>query len=566
MKTLTCSLVLIGAVVAVGRVAPAQFQQPAEQRLQGAAPAGADQFGWAVALDAGVLAVGAPGADSGAVAVYGWSGAAWQFDSLLHGVGLDDSARFGAAVALQRDRLVVGAPNEHLGTSFPRGKAFVFERSAGVWTLAAQLAVPASHAALSFGAAVAIDGDRLVVGAPSGSVSLFSSGDAYVYERVAGAWTLAATLSPSDAWHGFEFGASVGVHGDEVVVGAPSRKLPGASAAEGAVYAFSLGASGWQEDQILVDSLTPSAGRLTQLGRSIAFDGQTVLSGSGSLPLEWLGVRGALVFERSLGAWSARQRLNSSIAGEFGSAVAVDGDALVVGARNSSSSSAGGPTGVATLWRREPSGWSERERLLDAPPVAYAHFGAAVALSGGRIAIGSPDAPFGGDGSAGAVSAFTLSSTFGELLCFGDGSGTACPCGANAWVSHGPGCESSRGWGALLVGGGSPSLSADDLVLTAAQLVPGKTAMLAYRATSANGGLGVPLHDGLLCIAGAGGRLGVRTAVSYPWTATWGPNLASRVGAVVGGSTYFQVWYRDPLSPCGGASNLTNAFKVTFAP
>jgi hypothetical protein len=151
--------------------------------------------------------------------------------------------------------------------------------------------------------------------------------------------------------------------------------------------------------------------------------------------------------------------------------------------------------------------------------------------------------------------------------CFGDGSGTQCPCGNTGGA--GEGCANSTGLGAILSGTGTPSVTADTLVLSVTQGKPSQPILFFQGINFINSGNGNVFGDGLRCCGGDVKRLEVSTmdaSGSVSTTAT----LSVR-GSVSAGSTYCnQGWYRDPSgaggSPCSTFFNLTNGLSVTWAP
>lgn len=147
--------------------------------------------------------------------------------------------------------------------------------------------------------------------------------------------------------------------------------------------------------------------------------------------------------------------------------------------------------------------------------------------------------------------------------CFGDGSGAPCTCG-NVGASD-AGCANSAGLGARATAGGSASLALDSLVVIGAGLPATQPALLFAGLNAVNGGLGVPFGDGLRCAGGGLQRLGIRTA-SATGTALWGPGLLSGLGASSGDTRYLQLWYRDPVGPCGSGFNLSNGLSLTLVP
>jgi hypothetical protein len=159
----------------------------------------------------------------------------------------------------------------------------------------------------------------------------------------------------------------------------------------------------------------------------------------------------------------------------------------------------------------------------------------------------------------------------GTAYCFGDGSGTACPC--SNFGFPGGGCSNSSFPGAILSTQGTSSLANDTLVMHCSLLPfdPSGTAFLFQGATRAAGGAGTPFGAGLRCISGPTWRIGRKSL------ATGGVDFGSGVGdaplSVTGGiagpgtTMNYQIWYRDVLAGCSaGQFNLSNGVRVTWAP
>ncbi len=154
----------------------------------------------------------------------------------------------------------------------------------------------------------------------------------------------------------------------------------------------------------------------------------------------------------------------------------------------------------------------------------------------------------------------------GTVYCFGDGSGTACPCG-NAGQA-GNGCANSLfAAGARLSASGTPSLSADTLLLTGTNM-PNSSALYFQGTSRSAGGAGTVFGDGLRCAGGSVTRLGTQTnnanQSSYP---TGGDLSVSVRGAVAspGSVRTYQVWYRNAAAFCSADTfNLSNGLEVTW--
>jgi len=149
------------------------------------------------------------------------------------------------------------------------------------------------------------------------------------------------------------------------------------------------------------------------------------------------------------------------------------------------------------------------------------------------------------------------------VICHGDGSGTACPCGNVG--NSGEGCANGAGSGGVLGATGSSSVSIGDLVLTASQLIPSQPGLYFQGNNAINSGLGTAFGDGLRCAGGGVVRLQVRFADSSGSSQT-SVDIPATGGISAGDLKRFQVWYRDPASsPCGALFNLTNGVEITFS-
>ncbi|MEM8558391.1 MAG: T9SS type A sorting domain-containing protein [Bacteroidota bacterium] len=243
-------------------------------------------FGAAVATEGVFAVVGAPQENSGAPesgAVYAYlynptpseGDARFEFIGRLVTPGATPERRFGAAVALAGERFVVGVPGERVD-GVPTGAVYVYrfdfdDSEQFVPVLEARLVAPGL--ALGFGQAVAIDGDRIVVGAPGGDDAV--PGAAWLYEFDGTQWTAEQRLVVPDLPFEADYGQTVALDRDWASVAAPGGDAGGRSA--GAVFLFQKRGAVWAlADTLLVSS----AGDGARLGTSLAMDGGRVLTGA----------------------------------------------------------------------------------------------------------------------------------------------------------------------------------------------------------------------------------------------------------------------------------------------
>ena len=307
-----------------------------QQLLFDFAGAAGDRFGSSVAISGDTLVVGAPfddglgssSADQGSAYVFVLSGGVWNLQQKLVAAGAAEGDMLGMAVAISGDTVVVGAVGDD-GPSGPnQGSATVFVRSAGVWTEHQKLFPADAEANDFFGRSVAIEGETLVVGATGDDGMSFDEGSAYVFVRSAGLWTQHGKLVTADAAQGDAFAEAVAIAGQTIVVGAP-----GALGSAGAAYVFVPIDGEWSQQQKL---FAPDAETSDALGLAVAIAGDTIVAGapfdSGGAGFSQ---GSAHIFVRTDGVWSHSQKLIASdAAGEdqFGMSVAIGGETIIAGA------------------------------------------------------------------------------------------------------------------------------------------------------------------------------------------------------------------------------------------
>ena len=136
------------------------------------------------------LAVGVPYEDTGATnagAVYiftsttGESGT-WSQQQKIQASSVGNTDYFGVSVSVNGDSLVVGAHRDD-DTVTDAGAFYIFERTGTTWTQATKLQAPTPEGSGTFGRAVAMDGDYIVVGARDNPLTATLSGASYVYTK-----------------------------------------------------------------------------------------------------------------------------------------------------------------------------------------------------------------------------------------------------------------------------------------------------------------------------------------------------------------------------------------------
>lgn len=223
--------------------------------------------------------------DAGAAYVFARRAGGWLEEAKLVTPTGQSFDFFGRAVAISGDTALVGAQQADVDGLMDAGSALVFTRQAGRFGLVQTLTAPDKAARDLFGASVALDNDLALVGAywadlPGG---LTNAGAAYLFARTDGLFAPHKKLLAPTPARGDSFGASVAVFGERALVGAPfatARTAAGPQIMAGAGYLFSASRTPgetWPLWQILA---APDADSREFAGRSVALSADTAMLGA----------------------------------------------------------------------------------------------------------------------------------------------------------------------------------------------------------------------------------------------------------------------------------------------
>jgi hypothetical protein len=279
------------------------------------APAGGDRFGSAVALAGDLAVIGTPGRDQGAMgdaggaAVFVRSGTAWDHAAALTGQAHAAGDAFGSSVATDGTSIAVGSPLDDTAQGGDAGSACVFVKSGKAWVLQAQLFASDAAAGDRFGNAVAIDGTTALTGAPGADIAANAdAGAAYAFTRPFAAWSQQAKLLASQPAAQDAFGSAVALVGDRALVGAPGRD-PSSQTDAGAAFAFSRRNAVWAAASTLA---VPGALAGDRFGSAVALDAAVaVVGGPGRDSFHGPDAGAAQVYHLSGSAWTAAELLHA---------------------------------------------------------------------------------------------------------------------------------------------------------------------------------------------------------------------------------------------------------------
>jgi hypothetical protein len=307
-------------------------------------------------------------------------------------------------VAATGDTVVVGSSMHQVGSSFGQGAVYVYGLVDGEWVEQVILSTEDPLWGEQFGTSVAISGDTLVVGAAGHNEGAIEGcGAVYVFTRTGGAWQQTAVLTASDPQWSAVLGWRVALDGDTIVATAPNAD------GAGAAYVFVRSGGVWsQQAKLSGTGVVQDDG----FGQSCACGGDGGFAVIGA-PETDSRSGAAYVFTRSGAAWSQTDKLTLPSSGaargdvvgdpggpDFGHSVAASGENLVVGAP--SQHLGDGDVGAAYVYSRSGGAWGAPLRLTSSLG-GYSLYGLAAAMQGNSIAIGAPSQDIGSNPGQGCV-------------------------------------------------------------------------------------------------------------------------------------------------------------------
>ena len=487
---------------------------------------------------------------------------------------LTGTTQFGQAIAVSGDFVLVGDATLNFG-----GTAVVLRRADYGWKAEYSMFSPQAEANGRFGDAVAIAGEWAAVGAPG---ELDGAGAVHLFHRECApgepcAWVWAASLTPAEAAPNDRFGTAVALDGTRLLVSAPSSDLAGPEM--GAAFVFEESGGSWTQ----VQTLTPGDGAplFAGLGGCVALAGDVAVAGSKSANVAWLFVRGGGAGgsgggsgggggSDGNGGFGPAQMLSDPNAGQFGAAVATDGARVLVGSPGSNATTF--KSGEAYLFAPTAAGlgageWMQSALLVPPGYALFAAFGSSVALDGHTLAVGAT----GANAGHGALhvfhdegAAWSLYTTFDSLpgpaanglgvtaaldddtlvvgarILFGPPGVVYTLGGVATWTDLGGGLAGSAGLPALAVGGSL--CGGDTLTFTISHGQPDAAALLIVGLAATpqpwKGGVLWPAPDVVVpALLGASG--GAALTLHVP------------IGEPAGQPVIAQAWIADTGAPAG---------------
>ncbi len=342
----------------------------------------ANGFAETVAMSGNYMISGAKTDGNGKAYIYRRDSGQWTQDAQL--VPAEPTTRnlLGYSVDIFGDVAVASAPWEQN----ERGAVYVFRRSSSGWLQEAKLTASNGSSDNWFGESVAIDDNRIVVGAPRRQ-TIYGGGVSYVFEYANGQWAQSAELRPFDySQDVYAFGKSVAIDGDKILIGSPLDEGRDETSAFGSAYFYGFDGSSWVgETRVSQTGLIKD----DRLGSSVSLDGHSAAVASIGFGAGTTAHVNVLRFDGT--EWITEQSIVPEV-GQFQDDnlhqfVAIEGNWLALGSPGSDLHARDG--GTVHLYRRQGSSWIAEGQLAPGDLGSFDRFGLSVDIEGKSLVVGS---------------------------------------------------------------------------------------------------------------------------------------------------------------------------------
>jgi hypothetical protein len=357
-----------------------------------------DSFGWSMAISDKTAIVGAflddnNDTDSGSAYILRIIDPFWGEEILATPATGVANDLFGISVSISGNTAVIGAS----GTNNSQGTAYVYIKNGSNWTLQQTLTSSDGAAGDNFGKSVSIKGDYLVVGANS---KAGGKGSAYVFFRTGTSWTEQKILNASDGVADDNFGGSVSIDSGTAIIGAS-----GDDAAKGSAYVFVRSGTDWIEQTPKLTANDGVAGDL--FGTSVSINSNTIIAGASG---DDSSKGSAYIFFRTGNTFTQQQKLtaNDGVANDlFGTSVSVNFDTAIAGANGDDSSK-----GSAYVFVRSNNTWAIQQKLIASDGIANDNFGFSTSIDGDVIIVGADQNTIGSNANQGSAYIYHRTGSF----------------------------------------------------------------------------------------------------------------------------------------------------------
>lgn len=345
-----------------------------------------DFFGNSVAVSGDFAIVGAfqddnvINLDQGSASIYRFDGSHWVFMQKIMDPAGEGNDKFGISVAISGNFAIIGAYLDDVGINTDQGSACVFQFNGSNWVFLQKLTDANGLPGNNFGFSVSISGNYVLVGSPKDDVPFADKGSASFYQYTAGNWAFMSKIVDNNGQPGDNFGSSVCVAGSHAIVGASSDDVLG-NTDQGSATIFQFNGSNWT----FFETITDPAGLSGDLfGTSVGISHPNIIVGA-MLDSEGITAQGsASFFHFNLFTWEFVQKVKDAAAetdSRFGYNVSMSGNYAIVGTPLDNVAGKSGQ-GSASVYQNFSNAWNKLQLIAEPNGEANDIFGIAVSVDG----------------------------------------------------------------------------------------------------------------------------------------------------------------------------------------
>jgi dihydroxyacetone kinase DhaKLM complex PTS-EIIA-like component DhaM len=345
-------------------------------------------FGFSVAICGDYAIIGSymDNDGKGSAYIYTKQNGVWKETQKLAPVDLEIGDFFGENVTISNDFALIGCGNAKILSNYGQGAVFLFKRNNNTWSQEAKLTAKDGRENDNFGKSVAIFNDRIIVGANSDDIdSKVDQGSAYIFSLISNSWTQEAKLIAKDGSGGNWFGCSVSIFGDYAIIGSKYS-----NSSKGSAYIFFKKGNAWEQRfKLVANDGVPN----DDFGNCVSISGISAVVGSPNSDIKENENQGAAyVFTFLENTWTQQAKLTSSDGmsnDNFGSSVSISENLIIVGTTNDDKNNLVN-AGSASIFQKNISTWTFVRQIFDSTGASNNYFGSSVAIkSSGEYLIGA---------------------------------------------------------------------------------------------------------------------------------------------------------------------------------
>lgn len=315
--------------------------------------------------------------------------------------GTSLNGNLGSSCAISGDYAAIGAAQDSVNNIAYAGSVLIFQKINGSWVQKTRLVAPDAQVSENFGSSVTLEGDNLVIGTPRGKVGTTTQGTAYFFTRSGDNWTYQQKIFANDGEAGADFGNAVVLNGTTLYIGSKGRSVSGKND-QGVVYVMTRSGNNW----LHATQLKANDGQASDaFGSSITASSNTVVVGANYTTNTNFGQGSVYIFVKNLGTYTLQKKISypgSANSIYYGSSVSLDGDYLAVGAPFADIST-DRKRGLVFVYKRTGTEWAQYSSIYSSTESEVMNFGAAVILRNGLLIVAAPGEAVAGLKGRGAV-------------------------------------------------------------------------------------------------------------------------------------------------------------------